>query len=63
MTRQIWSSAKRMSRLPAWAVAVAVAFGLGAVVGPMAVSAGPMTVSAGTVAAPAAAARRWGCPR
>jgi phospholipase C len=31
-----------MSRLPAWAVAVAVAFGLGAVVGPMAVSAGPV---------------------
>jgi phosphatidylinositol-3-phosphatase len=48
VTRQIWSSAKRMSRLPAWAVAVAVAFGLGAVVGPMAVSAGPVAVSAGT---------------
>jgi phospholipase C len=40
VTRQIWSSVRRMSRLPAWAVAVAVAFGLGAVVGPMAVSAG-----------------------
>jgi phosphatidylinositol-3-phosphatase len=39
VTRQIWSSAKRLSRLPAWAVAVALAFGLGAVVGPMAVSA------------------------
>ena len=43
MTRQIWSSVKRMSRLPAWAVAVAVAFGLGAVVGPMAVSAHPVS--------------------
>jgi phosphatidylinositol-3-phosphatase len=42
VTRQIWSSARRMSRLPAWAVAVALAFGLGAVVGPMAVSAGPV---------------------
>ena len=39
MTRQIWSSVKRVSRLPAWAAAVAVAFGLGAIVGPMAVSA------------------------
>jgi phospholipase C len=43
VTRQIWSSVKRVSRLPAWAVAVAVAFGLGAVVGPMAVSAGPVS--------------------
>jgi phosphatidylinositol-3-phosphatase len=44
VTRQIRfrSWAKRMSRLPAWAVAVALAFGLGAVVGPMAVSAGPV---------------------
>src|SRR5438105_5791924 len=39
VTRHIWSSAKRVSRLPAWAAAVAVAFGLGAIVGPMAVSA------------------------
>lgn len=45
MTRQIWSSAKRLSRLPAWTVAVALAFGLGAVVGPMAVSAGPVSSS------------------
>ena len=45
MTRQIWSSAKRMSRLPAWAVAVALAFGLGAVVGPMAASAHPVNTS------------------
>ena len=45
MTRQIWSSAKRISRLPAWAVAVAVAFGLGAVVGPMAASAHPVSTS------------------
>ena len=49
MTRQIWSSAKRIPRLPVWAVAVALAFGLGAVVGPMAVSAGPVAVSAGAV--------------
>jgi len=35
--------------LPAWAVAVAVAFGLGAVVGPIAASAGPAAVSAGAV--------------
>jgi hypothetical protein len=46
VARQIWSSAKRMSRLPAWAVAVAVAFGLGAVVGPMAVSAHPVSTAA-----------------
>jgi len=39
VTRHIWSSAKRVSRWPAWAAAVAVAFGLGAIVGPMAVSA------------------------
>jgi len=45
VTRQIWSSAKRISRLPAWAVAVAVAFGLGAVVGPMAASAHPVSTS------------------
>ncbi len=48
MTRQIWSLAKRMSRLPVWAVAVAVAFGLGAVVGPMAVSAHPVSTASGS---------------
>ncbi len=42
MTRQMWSwlSARRLFRLPAWAVVVAVAFALGAVVGPVAASAG-----------------------
>ena len=41
MTRRIWSwsSARRVFRLPAWAAAVAVAFLVGAVVGPIAVSA------------------------
>ena len=62
MTRQIWSSVKRMSRLPAWAVAVAVAFGLGAVVGPMAVSAGPMAVSAGTVSSSSRSGPSLGVP-
>jgi phosphatidylinositol-3-phosphatase len=45
VTRQIRSPAKQMSRLPAWAVAVALAFGLGAVVGPIAVSAGTVSTS------------------
>jgi phosphatidylinositol-3-phosphatase len=45
VTRQIWSSVKRVSRLPAWAAAVAVAFGLGAIVGPMAVSAHPVSTA------------------
>jgi phosphatidylinositol-3-phosphatase len=45
VTRQIWSSAKRLSRLPAWAMLVAVAFGLGVVVGPIAVSAGTVSTS------------------
>ena len=42
MTRQMWSwlSARRLFRLPAWAVVVAVAFALGAAVGPVAASAG-----------------------
>ena len=62
MTRQIWSSAKRMSRLPAWAVAVAVAFGLGAAVGPMAVSAGPVAVSAGTVSSSSHSGPSLGVP-
>ena len=62
MTRQIWSSAKRMSRLPAWAVAVAVAFGLGAVVGPMAVSAGPVAVSARTVSSSSHSGPSLGVP-
>jgi phosphatidylinositol-3-phosphatase len=52
VTRQIWSTVKRVSRLPAWAAAVAVAFGLGAVVGPMAVSAHPVS-TAGPVSRPA----------
>ena len=41
MTRGMWSwsSARRVFRLPAWAAAVAVAFGVGAIVGPIAVSA------------------------
>ena len=43
MTRRMWSwsSARRLFRLPAWAAAVAVAFVVGAVVGPIAVSAQP----------------------
>jgi phospholipase C len=47
MTRQMWSwsSARRLFRLPAWAGIVAVAFALGTVVGPMAVSAGPVSGS------------------
>jgi len=45
VTRQIWSSAKRISRLPTWAVAVALAFGLGAVVGPVVASAHPVSTS------------------
>jgi len=52
VTRQIWSSVKRVSRLPAWAAAVAVAFGLGAIVGPMAVSAHQVS-SAGASGTPA----------
>jgi phospholipase C len=41
VTRRMWSwsSARRVFRMPAWAAAVAVAFLVGAVVGPMAVSA------------------------
>ena len=57
MTRQIRSSVKRMSRLPAWAVAVAVAFLLGAVVGPLAVSAQPVAGSGRDGAVSGAA--RW----
>ncbi len=47
MMRQMWSwpSARRLLRLPAWAGVVAVAFAVGTVVGPMAVSAGPVNVS------------------
>ncbi len=41
------SSAQRLLRLPAWSVAVAVAFLLGAVIGPMAVSARPVNHAAG----------------
>jgi phospholipase C len=48
VTRQIRSSARRLFRLPAWAVAVAVAFGLGAIVGPMAVSARPVANAGGS---------------
>ena len=59
MTRQIWSPAKRMSRLPVWAVAVAVAFGLGAVVGPMAVSAHPVSTASGSSRPHRAGSRGW----
>jgi hypothetical protein len=45
MTRQTGSLVRRVIRLPGWAAAVAVAFLLGAVVGPMAVSAGPVSGS------------------
>jgi phosphatidylinositol-3-phosphatase len=47
MTRRVWSwsSARQVFRLPAWAAAVAVAFLVGVVVGPIAVSAGPVHVS------------------
>jgi phospholipase C len=55
VTRQIWSSAKRLSRLPAWAVAVALAFGLGAAVGPIA-------VSAGAVSSSSSSGHSWGVP-
>jgi phosphatidylinositol-3-phosphatase len=55
VTRQIWSSAKRLSRLPAWAVAVALAFGLGAVIGPIA-------VSAGVVSSSGSSGHSWGVP-
>ena len=43
VTRQIWSwsLARRLFRLPAWAAAVAAAFVVGAVVGPIAASAQP----------------------
>ena len=41
MTRQVRSWARRVTRLPGWAVAVAVAFLLGTVAGPLAASAGP----------------------
>ncbi len=55
MARRVWSwsSARRVFRWPAWAVAVAAAFLLGAVVGPIAVSAQPG--AAGHAANPA-----WG---
>ena len=47
MVRKMWSwlSARRLFRLPAWAGVVAVAFALGAVVGPVAASAGPASGS------------------
>ena len=57
MTRQIWSPVKRMSRLPTWAAAVAVAFLLGAIVGPLAVSARPVAGSGRDGAVSGAA--RW----
>jgi phosphatidylinositol-3-phosphatase len=52
VTRQIFSSARRLFRLPTWAVAVAAAFVLGAIVGPMAASAGPASGSSRNAAAP-----------
>ena len=55
MTRQIFSSARRLFRLPTWAVAVAAAFVLGAIVGPMAASAGSASGSSGNAAAPGVA--------
>jgi len=45
MTRQVRSFVRGKIRLPGWAAAVAVAFALGTVVGPMAVSAGPVNGS------------------
>jgi phosphatidylinositol-3-phosphatase len=50
VTRQIFSSARRLFRLPTWAVAVAAAFVLGAIVGPMAASAGPVNGSSRSAA-------------
>ena len=49
MTRQVWSwsSARRLFRLPGWGVALAAAFLLGTVAGPLAVSAGPASSSSG----------------
>src|SRR5689334_16147544 len=58
VTRQIISSARRLFRLPAWAVAVAAAFVLGAVVGPMAASAGPASGSSRSAAPPGVAPLR-----
>ncbi len=55
MTRQIISSARRLFRLPTWAVAVAAAFLLGAIVGPIAASAGPMNGASRSAAAPGVA--------
>jgi phospholipase C len=55
VTRQIISSARRLFRLPTWAVAVAAAFVLGAIVGPMAASAGPMNGASRSAAAPGVA--------
>jgi phospholipase C len=55
VTRQIFSSARRLFRLPTWAVAVAAAFVLGAIVGPMAASAGPVHGSARSAAPPGVA--------
>jgi phosphatidylinositol-3-phosphatase len=55
VTRQIISSARRLFRLPTWAVAVAAAFVLGAIVGPMAASAGPMNGASRGAAAPGVA--------
>ena len=52
MTRQIISSARRLFRLPTWAVAVAAAFVLGAIVGPMTASAGPASGSSRAAVTP-----------
>jgi phospholipase C len=55
VTRQIFSSARRLFRLPTWAVAVAAAFVLGAIIGPMGASAGPASGSNRNAAPPGVA--------
>jgi phospholipase C len=55
VTRQISSSARRLFRLPTWAVAVAAAFVLGAIVGPVAASAGSASGSSSNAAPPGVA--------
>lgn len=45
MTRQAWSRVRRLFRLPAWTAALAAAFLVGGVAGPIAVSAGPVSGS------------------
>jgi hypothetical protein len=52
MTRQVGASVRRVIRLPGWAAAVAVAFLLGATVGPLAASAGQASSGHGNRQAP-----------